>query len=285
MSEYWKSTPKYWCKHCQVYVRDTKLERNNHEATGKHQGALKRFLRDLHRGHEKEEKDKERVKREIERLNGVVGSSSGAGGSSSAAARAAPKAPASGQEPQRQKQWEQLAEMGIDIPTELRRDMALAGDWQVTKTRIVDDTPKTDENGNAKVEAIATGVRKRIRPEGEEELEEALKGLSKKPKKWGRDSRQAPEDDAELEALLSGALPVKKEKVEDIGDGTVKKEEESLPVKKELSEDNQGIPDTIKPEVADGDTAALNVGEISEAGVGLPVVVFKKRMPKKTRQK
>ena len=51
MSEYWKSTPKYWCKHCGIYVRDTKLERTNHEATGKHQGALKRFLRDLHRGH------------------------------------------------------------------------------------------------------------------------------------------------------------------------------------------------------------------------------------------
>ncbi len=93
MSEYWKSTvstslfhvkfvlilrqPKYWCKHCKTYVRDTKLERTNHDATPKHQGNLKRFLKDLHRGHEKDEKDKERAKAEVARLNGLpVGSGS-----------------------------------------------------------------------------------------------------------------------------------------------------------------------------------------------------------------
>ena len=27
--------PKYWCKHCKTYVRDTKLEKANHEATPK----------------------------------------------------------------------------------------------------------------------------------------------------------------------------------------------------------------------------------------------------------
>ena len=59
MSEYWKSTPKYWCKHCSVYVRDTKLERTNHEATGRHQGAIKRSLRDLHRNAEQQERETE----------------------------------------------------------------------------------------------------------------------------------------------------------------------------------------------------------------------------------
>ena len=81
MSEYWKSTPKYWCKHCSTFVRDTKLERANHDATAKHQNAVNRALRDLHRNHEREERDKERAKREVDRLNGVV---SGAGSGSQA---------------------------------------------------------------------------------------------------------------------------------------------------------------------------------------------------------
>ncbi|KAH6647899.1 hypothetical protein BKA67DRAFT_400473 [Truncatella angustata] len=295
MSEYWKSTPKYWCKHCQVYVRDTKLERSNHEATGKHQGALKRFLRDLHRGHDKDEKEKERAKREIERLNGVVGSSSNSGsaGPSSSTPPGAPKPSSSSSQPpartteaQRQKQWEQLADMGIDVPTELRGNMAMASEWHVTTTRVIDDTPKTDENGNIKVEGVATGVRKRVRRDGEEEEEEAVQSLFKKPRKWGRDTKQAPEDDADLDALLSGTLaPVKNEAAQDSTAKHVKSEQDHPSLKKEPSDDDQGIPDTVKPEVESGETAAVKTEQASEGGVDAPSVVFKKRKPKNVRQK
>ncbi|KAK8018740.1 hypothetical protein PG991_007930 [Apiospora marii] len=281
MSEYWKSTPKYWCKHCSIYVRDTKLERQNHESTGKHQGAIKRFLRDLHRGHENEEKEKDRAKREIDRLNGVVGTSSG---SSSSATTSAPQSSAQATTAQRQKQWEQLADMGIDVPTELRGNMAMAGDWTVTNTR-------TDENGNVKVEAVATGVRKRVKREGEDEEEEALQGLFKKPRKWGRDTKRAEEEDLDLDALLSGSLkqaqPVKQEKSGSNSGDTVKKEEQEVksPIKEESPENDHGI--SIPAETGDDstDTAPVKTEESAAAGVEIPAVVFKKRKPKNLRQK
>ncbi|KAK6200645.1 hypothetical protein LQW54_009688 [Pestalotiopsis sp. IQ-011] len=300
MSEYWKSTPKYWCKHCTVFVRDTKLERSNHDATAKHQSALKRFLRDLHRSHDKEEKEKDRAKREIERLNGVVGSSSSsnaAGPSSSAgtapgAARQSSQTTARTTEGQRQKQWEQLAEMGIDIPTELRGDMAMASEWQVTNTRIVDDTPKTDEDGKVKVEGVATGVRKRVKREGEEEEEDAMQSLFKKPRKWGRDTKQAAAEDADLDALLSGTLaPMKKEKAEESSTEAVIKQDSDeeadagAPLKREPSNEGQGISSTIKSESESADTTTVKTEVASEGNPDVPAVVFKKRKPKAVRQK
>lgn len=308
MSEYWKSTPKYWCKHCGVYVRDTKLERSNHEATGKHQGALKRFLRDLHRGHDREEREKDRAKREIERLNGVVPSSSSStagpsgsssssapGGAAASSSSSAPRAPTT--EAQRQKQWEQLAELGIDVPTELRGDMAMAGEWTVTNTRVVDDSPRVDADGNPRVDAMATGVRKRVKRDGEDEEEAAVQGLFKKTRRWGRDAkRTGDEDDAELDALLNGTLaPVaKKEKTEEnAAYDPIKKEkeeekEDQTPLKKEPSDDDQGVPDTVKPSVRDSEAPSVPVkaeGEDGGGGVEVPAVVFKKRKPKNIRQK
>lgn len=305
MSEYWKSTPRYWCKHCSVYVRDTKLERQNHEATGKHQGAIKRFLRDLHRGHENEQREKERVKREIDRLNGVVGSSSSSssaaatGGSSVPASKPAASASAATTttEAQRQQQWEQLAEMGIEIPTELRGNMAMASEWTVTKTRIIDETPTTDEHGNPKVDALATGVRKRPKREGEDEEEEAVSGLFKKPRVWGRGPKHAAVPDDELDALLSGPLvpkapPVKEEDTEKEEEkekeDTVKKEEEeeeAPSLKEEPEDEGRGIPDTVKAEAEPAATEAFKAEPSADAGVDLPAVIFKKRKPKNVRQK
>ncbi|KAI1407707.1 hypothetical protein F5Y13DRAFT_123396 [Hypoxylon sp. FL1857] len=297
MSEYWKSTPKYWCKHCSTYVRDTKFERQNHEATAKHQGALKRFLRDLHRNHEQEQREKERAKREVERLNGVVSSVSSDHDASSSKASAENRAPAQAQpqpnSAQRQKQWEQLAEMGIDVPTELRGDMAMAGEWTVTNTRIINDKPKADdqdaEPGN--VEAIALGVRKRPKREAEEEEEEnAIKSLFKKPRKWGRDTKQAPEDDAELDALLSGALtrPLKTEaqpesqlKENDIPN--IKKEGISSDIKKEETDEDRALPDIKSAGV--GDTEGGSVKKEEDVEGETPAVVFKKRKPKNIRQR
>ncbi|KAK4156587.1 ankyrin repeat-containing domain protein [Chaetomidium leptoderma] len=165
MSEYWKSTPRYWCKHCSTFVRETGLERANHESTAKHQGAIKRSLRDLHRNADQKERDKERAKREVERLNGVVSGSRSGSGSGSHAPR--PGTQPSGAPPQkqsaeaeRQTQLEQLAELGVNIPTELRGTMAMVGEWTVTSTRVIE---KPDEMADSKdlesSEGRATGVK------------------------------------------------------------------------------------------------------------------------------
>jgi hypothetical protein len=307
MSEYWKSTPKYWCKQCGIYVRDTKLERANHESTAKHQSALKRSLRDLHRGHEKEEREKERAKREVDRLNGVVSARSssntqawGAGRASGGAyGSATPSAGAPPAGAERQHQLEQLADLGVNIPTELRGGMAMAGDWTVTSTRVVKDPEKHEESKESlSLLARAAGVRKREREQTEEEKEEekAIKGLFKKPRNWGRDTRAMPSDgDAELDQLLGTAL-VKSQKeesprgAEDTKDGggpepagpgsfardtahTIKQESDagdSSPGRQRLAEESI-------PAIPDSKRGGLPGAE--------PAVMFKKRKPKPARQK
>ncbi|KAM0558061.1 hypothetical protein ACHAPJ_005228 [Fusarium lateritium] len=277
MSEYWKSTPKYWCKHCSCYVRDTKLERQNHESTAKHQGALKRFLRDLHRGHEREEREKERAKQEIARLNGVVSGSStswAAGPSSRPAPRAQPSAPT---EASLKKQREQLAEMGVSMPSDFRPEMAMPGEWTVTNTRIIET--KKEEDEEAKIESRANGVRKREVTEEEKEEEDAVRGLFKKPRRWGRDSKAMPQqEDKELDALLSGSTftpkPTKEEESEDTTD--VKVEEEAT---------GDATPDTTAVKTEAPAAEPLIKPELEEAEAGVQTVVFKKRKPKGIRQK
>jgi hypothetical protein len=301
MSEYWKSTPKYWCKHCSVFVRDTKLERANHEATAKHQGAVKRALRDLHRNADQKEREKERAKREVDRLNGVVsGSSTSASGASKPAAK--PKGGVYGAPPQqvseaeRQKQLEQLAELGVNIPTELRGTMAMAGEWTVTATRVIEDSGA--DNKELDSESRATGVKREREPtEEEKEQEEAIKGLFKR-RKWGVDSKTMPaEEDAELEALLSGPLvkTMKEEgetqiKTEDgrgeavQGDGAEPVKQEPLPpIKKEPDAEEPGLLAT--KESGPGSAPGGHGVEGSEAAVSGTAVMFKKRKPKNIRQK
>ncbi|KAN0117676.1 hypothetical protein V8E51_003653 [Hyaloscypha variabilis] len=291
MSEYWKSTPKYWCKHCKTFVRDTKLEKTNHEATPKHQGNLKRFLRDLHRGHEKDEKDKERAKNEVARLNGLVtGGGMGAASSSSSSGLGrgpTPSIPKAQITPaQRKQQLAQLAEMGISIPDEFRPEMAMAGEWQVTSERIIEP-----EDGEKKPDALALGVRKRVLDEDEVEAAEVKK------RRWGSTYKTHPteEDDGDLDALLGnvtrkGKEPAMKTEVKE----EVKEEDKGIPQVEDQPAIMQGFeeqkPAELKREPSDGgissaipllDSDLKHEGE-EPAGPG---VVFKKRKAKNIRQK
>ncbi|KAK3987979.1 WW domain-binding protein 4 [Cladorrhinum sp. PSN332] len=305
MSEYWKSTPKYWCKHCSVYVRDTKLERTNHEATGKHQGAIKRSLRDLHRTAEQTEREKERAKREVDRLNGVV-SSGPSSKTSSTRPGASTTAQQAGQvtQAERQRQLEQLADLGVAIPTELKKDMAMVGDWSVTSTRVIDDGEENSEDrervkgedGNLDLAGRAVGIKRaRELTEEEKEREEALNGLfnQNKKRKWGVGSRTMPEgEDEELDALLSGELVVKKK--EEAEGEVAKKEDETEEVKKKETEDGAApdsvpeakgeLPPKVKKESGDEGEGGLSTIP-AKGGSEAPAVMFKKRKPKNARQK
>jgi hypothetical protein len=273
-------------------VRDTKLEKTNHEATPKHQGNLKRFLRDLHRGHEKDEKDKERAKAEVARLNGIS-SGSGPGGpgvatSSGFGRGPTPSIPKAQATPaQRKQQLAQLAEMGVAIPDEFRPDMAMVGQWQVTSERII------ESDGKKKPDSLALGVRKReVGDEDEEELEA-------KRRRWGSAYRSHPteEDDGDLDALLSNATRKGAESVAKTDPSVgfkieIKKESglnevpapavPDLPVKVEIE-----IPD-IKKEPSDGElpsVPSLDAIPKQEEEEAAPGIVFKKRKAKKIRQK
>ncbi|KAF7879070.1 hypothetical protein EAF04_000270 [Stromatinia cepivora] len=277
MSEYWKSTPNYWCKHCKQYVKDTKLEKSNHEASPRHQGNLKRFLRDLHRGHEKDQKEKDRAKDEIARLNGIVDRSSEAGSSSQSSrpSSSTPKQPATAA--QRKQQLTQLAELGVSVPDEFRSDLAMPGEWQVTSERIIDDG-----NGEKKPDAFALGVRKR---EAEDEDEEAKK------KRWGTAIRTYPTEnnDDDLDALLNNTgkgkgldlkaetdngikVEIKKENDEDIEPPSSSKGEEPA-VKSETEED-------AKIDIKHVPEATEQNSEPAASGV-----IFKKRKAKNFRQR
>ena len=316
MSEYWKSTvsnvlaphklllmslkPKYWCKHCKTFVRDTKLEKTNHEATPKHQGNLKRFLRDLHKGHEREEREKQRAKDEVDRLNGVV---SGSGSKPPAWERksAIPAAIASRQATpaDRKKQLAQLAELGVAVPEDFRKEMAMVGDWQTTSERLIYDTVKKEEgSGDVKPEGLNIGVRKR-KFEGQEEEEEAGETVVRRG--WGSTVRAytGQDDDKDLDALLMTTKVLKREEGDiegkpstgsfsrngEIIDHSAEKEASSIaadgqPIKREESLENVVLQETM-PEKDVVEASAIKQ-EDDAAATG---VVFKKRKAKPIRQK
>ncbi|KAK5235693.1 hypothetical protein LTR47_003166 [Exophiala xenobiotica] len=210
MSEYWKSTPKYWCKHCSVYVKDTPFERKQHEITAKHENNLKRFLRDIQNSHERGERDKERAKSEVERLSKIGGP--GAQQSSSNIADAASKSATTptARKPtaapltqaDQKRQWAQLAQMGIAVPEQFRSEMAMAGDWQVSSRKMADGPTPEDP--------LSIGIKKR-KFEGQEEEEEAGETVARRG--WGTTTRRYPgKDTADLDDLLSGTVSLKKEK-------------------------------------------------------------------------
>ena len=207
--------PKYWCKHCKTFVRDTKLEKTNHEATGKHQGNIKRFLRDLHRGHEKEEREHDRAKSEVERLNGIVaGTSSNQSSGPPWNRQSVISQPPSGREAtqaERKAQLAKLAEMGVAVPEDYRREVAMAGDWQIMSEKPVDSRAKGEDFEDFKNFAPDTslniGVRKR-KFDGQEEEEEAGETVVRKG--WGSKIRHYPPsiggNDDDLDALLNKSI-------------------------------------------------------------------------------
>ena len=298
MSEYWKSTPKYWCKHCKTFVKDTKLEKTNHEASPKHQGNLKRFLRDLHKGHEREERDKQRAKDEVDRLNGVV---SGSGYKTTNPWERKPTTPVANTLRQatpadRKKQLAQLAELGVAVPEDFRKEMAMVGDWQVTSQTPIYDTVKKEEGSEEfKPEGLNVGVRKR-KFEGQEEECEAGETVVRRG--WGSTTRTYPttvadgEDD--LDTLLNTTKNLQKPAVEPEASLSESQAEEAdkhetlkapvtakvPPLKREESS-NPGISDEI-PKNRESTTIKQEDEPIPPLE---PASLFKKRKAKPIRQK
>ena len=292
--------PKYWCKHCKTFVRDTKLEKTNHEATPKHQGNLKRFLRDLHKGHEREEREKQRAKDEVDRLNGVV-SGSGSKAPPWEIKSAIPAASASRQATpaDRKKQLAQLAELGVAVPEDFRKEMAMVGDWQTTSEKLIYDTVKSEEDGgDVKPGGLNIGVRKR-KFEGQEDEEEAGETVVRRG--WGSTVRAYPgqDDDKDLDSLLMTTKILKREEggiegnvptgpcsqIGGVTDHSAKKEASFIAadgqlIKREDSSENLVLPETMpEKDVAEAPTIKQ---EDDAAAMG---VVFKKRKAKPIRQK
>ncbi|KAL4972528.1 hypothetical protein BDW66DRAFT_120810 [Aspergillus desertorum] len=264
MAEYWKSAPRYWCKQCKIYIRDTAFEKTQHEATAKHQSNLKRFLREIHRDNERQQRDSQRAKDEVERLRQSISGGDGRAGdsyswkkSSSSTPAPAPQRPVSVEE--RKKQMAQLAELGVAIPEEYRGDMALAGDWQTVSEKVI--LPERED----REEKLPTfGVRKRKHDQDIDEEEEEAKREAERfvSKGWGSVTRRYPglkDEEEDLGALLASTKKAKKPKQPGTGEQTTAKEQQGQKEEKPSDE----VP--IKEE------------ESSAVGTG---VIFKKRKPK-----
>jgi hypothetical protein len=268
MSEYWKSTPKYWCKFCQVYVKDTKFEKQQHEATGRHQGNIQRSLKGLHREQQNKEREQQRAKDEVARLNGLVPSASG-----SASANAPGGDTRVGAKPSftrqnktatlddRKRQLNQLAEMGVMVPDQMRGDMALAGEWTTVSQKVIGEDGQEVK--------LNSGVRKRKLDEEEQERIQAEEMVTKK-KGWGKTFKKFPGKGAAADDDLEGLFG-------NVGKKDTKTETE---VK---DEPEVKAEEAVKQEGAAGSLADIPTEEEAagkakeEEDAPAPAVVFKKR--------
>jgi len=281
MSEYWKSTPSYWCKFCSTYVRDSGIERKNHEASAKHQHAIQRNLRELQKSKSIEEQAKQRAKDEVARLNGLVSGKPGQGpgpkatitGLNDLGRAGAPPRTTLSASAQRKVHAEQLLALGIELPEEIKREVQGIGSWQTVSERVVgeDKQPgslagiQQEEDSKASVRGTASGsVSKRKVDVDEQDDNGEATGPTRKV--WGKSFKSyadtSTNDSAEdLDTLLNGVM----KKKSDTGMCQIKRE----PSTEESCADH--IP-------AVGDATGPVKEEVCEDA---PAVVFKKRKIKK----
>ncbi|KAF2204617.1 U1 zinc finger domain-containing protein [Delitschia confertaspora ATCC 74209] len=281
MAEYWKSTPKYWCKFCEVYVKDTKLERAQHEATGRHQGNIQRSLRGLHKKQEQEEREKQKAKDEIARLNGLVPGSGSASIAGPAGQSVGKKptftkyVPKQATAEDRKRQLAELAALGVAVPDDFRKEVAMVGDWEVVSQKVV-------EEGDSK--PLNIGVRKRKIDEDEAEALAASEAITRN-KGWGQTFKRFPGSnggDDDLNVLFKVKKPAVKEE-SDVKEESQDANENAPKIKEEPEIKEPALKDVPTAEEVTNTAAKTEEADVDvpikeeETTPPVPAVVFKKR--------
>ena len=263
------NSPNYFCKFCETFVRNTKFERNRHENSPRHQGAIQKQLRDTHRQKEREEREKSKVQAELARLNKTVGSTAPVTHKPAADSASLPwkqKAHTFKDDSYRRAtaqdlraQAEQLAQLGVDVPTNSSRRDAEPSGWQVVSVShsIVEKEEPLDHG--SKAEHPDTPSPKR------EDREEEI-------------ASKAVEDIPSLQSNDSGAatVPKRKKRTQEIAEddlddlfGAVRKT-----VKSEVEKPTTGGDDaTNEPSHGEPDQPNRAFSRLGGAGA----VTFKKR--------
>ena len=201
---------------------------------------------------------------------------------------------------ERKQQLAQLAAMGVAIPEDFRREMAMAGDWQTLSERPVypDGFKKEEDGEDVKPNNLNIGVRKR-KFEGEEEEQEAGEVVVKRG--WGSTTRTYPgEGEDDLDALIGQTNLVRRRDAgqQNLGRGKVGEPSTVQPgevasAREEAIEPLPEVPSIKKEESTEGGGALVTAPEhgVIEPPVikteDDPIVagiVFKKRKPKQIRQ-
>ncbi|KAK3671157.1 hypothetical protein LTR78_008958 [Recurvomyces mirabilis] len=275
----------FFCKYCSTYVREN--ERKKHEGSFKHQNAIQKSLRELQKTNIREERDKQRAKDEVARLNGLVdgkGKVATAGGGSEISGLKdlgrtnATSAPAASTAAQRKLHAEQLAALGVELPEELKKEVTGVGGWQTISERVIEDEQpsmslagiKAEEDSKDDIDAdgVFRGVRKRqVEGEDEEEQDRARR------KAWGSSVRKYPGGnggaaDEDLDALLGGVGKSKSGEIK-----TEDGEEGKGPIETEESAEGDVVAGMPKAGVADA--------VVKEEEDAVRAVVFKKRKIKR----
>jgi hypothetical protein len=237
--------PKYWCKDCKVFVRDTKFEKTQHEATGRHQSNIRRAINNLHRNVQREEREKQRTKDEVDRLNRLVSGVANSSASTSSDQNAQKKptftkpqtVTATAEE--RKRQMAQLAALGVQVPEGFRKENAMVGEWEtVNITPIYDGSERLRSKEEDDSEDDQKN-RKRNLGNEEDDLgseERPAKKAWKPALKTYEYKRRSHEDD--VEALLGDiktARPSIKPDPAEIEEDGEAAEEDSLLIKEEES--------------------------------------------------
>jgi len=269
MSEYWKSIPKYWCKHCKDFVTDTPLGRKNHDATAKHQSALKRFLRDLHRDNERALNATENAKREVTRLNALVS------GSSSSTPVPTP-AVGKPQQPkgerwgvanreltaeEKKRQMKELEALGVAMPEAFRGDLALPGEWTTVSVEEA-KAPLTEKEM----------LQKELAEASKKEMEE-----TERKRKWD----QLDEDEKELRSfkIQERTYPGAQNEEVDVAALFAKKGKgkgKVVPKVEEVAEEKKPFTFRVKKEESEGeDGDEVKVDIMKEPEENLPGITIK----------
>ena len=245
-------------------MKDTKFEKQQHDATPRHQGNIQRSLRRLHKDNEREERDKDRAKAEVARLNGIVSGTGGSSSSGYAPAQSASGPPKKATADDRKKQLKQLADLGVAVPDAYRREVAMAGDWETVSVRQL----KKEED--VKPDVLSFGTHKR-KFEGQDEAEEA--GTTVVRKGWGSTTKRYPGSNGAVEDignLLRSGSGSASTKVEDAP--VIKQEDtDEAPSVEAAADADAGATTSVTTE------AAVKQEEDSPAQAP---VVFKKRKAK-----
>ncbi|KAG0144067.1 hypothetical protein CROQUDRAFT_660416 [Cronartium quercuum f. sp. fusiforme G11] len=68
MTEYWVSKQSYYCKYCEIYIRDDKPSRSQHENGLRHKGNLERYIRDIYKKEERTQHESREEARAIAKI-------------------------------------------------------------------------------------------------------------------------------------------------------------------------------------------------------------------------
>lgn len=189
----------------------------------------------------------------------------------------------------REQQLAQLAEMGVAVPEDFRKEVAMAGEWQTLSETPLDEVTgerMKNEEGNVKLEGLNVGVRKRkfLEDQAEEEAE-AQRNV------WGSTTKSYPglkagdQAEEDLNNLLGktkmglSAAAEKKSQNQNPHDylapaAAVSEKKTPSIIKKEPSDSDETTSNLHHPESAHANPATIKVeGEP-------PPIMFKKRKAK-----